>query len=270
VKGSSIPGTGSFQMASIERDHYTSYVNKRKREYLDAVAMDLAIAKHPHKEPVRIVRPVELKGVDKYVEVVIPTIADPATDGVILLNGIKEGTGSFQRIGRNVWMESVRVRGVVRFLNSSGYNVFPSIRLCVVYDRTPSGVQPGFNTIFQITDAAGSDSTPSIHSPVALEYTKRFRVLADWTVDHHGCFNDSLTADVDFSIKDIPFDKYIPLKNLESQYSDVDSTIADISTGGLYLIFRTNYQLIGSAGPPIVYSAYQEMHRTVVRLRYRD
>jgi len=269
VKGSSIPGTGSFQMASIERDHYTSYVNKRKREYLDAVAMDLAIAKHPHKEPVRIVRPVELKGVDKLIEQTVPNLAATATDGVILLNGIKEGTGSFQRIGRNVWMESVRVRGVVRFLNSSGYNVFPSIRLCVVYDRTPSGVQPGFNTIFQITDAAGSDSTPSIHSPVALEYTKRFRVLADWTVDHHGCFNDSLTADVDFSSLDIPFDKYIPLKNLESQYSDVDSTIADISTGGLYLLFRTTNQVI-SVPEPLAYSVYQELHQCYVRLRYRD
>jgi len=271
VKGTSIPGTSSFQMASIERDHYSDYVNKRKREYLDAVALDLAVNRHPHKEPVRVVRPVELKGVDKFVEETIPSILGLPSEGVILLNGIKEGTGSFQRIGRNIWMESIRVRGAVRYINESGYNLFPTVRMIIVYDRTPSGVQPGFQNIFQSTDATGTDSTPSIDTGIALEYTKRFRVLADWTVAHPGSgYTDSQTADITYSSLDIPFDKYVPLKNLETQYTDVDSTIADISTGGLYLIYRSNGQYIVSSGPPVVWGYYQELHRCVCRLRYRD
>jgi len=254
-------------MASIERDDYSSYVNKRKREYLDAVAMNLAIAKHPHKESMRIVRPVELKGVDKFVDEVIPTLSVGGS-GTILINGIREGTGSFERIGRNIWMESVRIRGCVRFFNIADYQSYPCIRCIIVYDRTPSGVQPGFSTIFQITDSGGSDSTPSIFTPIALEYTKRFRVLADWVVENPPGF-PTTSASVPRSITDVSFDKYIPLKNLESQYSGVGNDITDISTGGLYFIYRTNFYT--PAVPPVLDDpVYQEIHQSVIRLRYRD
>jgi len=219
VKGTSIPGTGSFQMASIERDSYGEYVAKRKAEYLNSIEKSAKrdYFSHPHKEPVRIVRPVELKGVDVHPSSTrVPSVDDMSTTvGVRLLNGINEGTASYQRIGRNVWMESVRVRGWIHFTFESGTNIFPYVRFVIVYDRTPSGVQPPFNEVFQITTAAGVDSTPHLFTPIAFESTKRFRVLADWEVQSRP-FNTVATVPVDGYCSDyIPFDKYIPLKNLE-------------------------------------------------------
>lgn len=270
MKGSLIPGTGSFEMASVERDHYASYVNKRKREYLDAVAMDLAIARHPHKEPVRVVRPVELKGVDIHMDERIAHLTQHTSSvGVQLLNGITEGTGSFQRVGRNVWMESVRVRGYVIFNFEPLYTELPVLRFVIVYDRTPSGLQPKFQDVFQITDATGTDSTPTLFSPVALEHTKRFRVLSDWTMEcpppyMAGPLPGGITV---LSVR-VPFDKYIPLKNLESQYSNTQADITAISTGGLYLYsVTTNNRVNGS--PPPNYHVDQELN-CIVRLRYRD
>jgi len=257
-------------MASIERDHYSDYVNKRKREYLDAVALDLAINRHPHKEPVRVVRPVELKGVDHHEFHFVPLLSgQTATDGVLLINSIREGTGSFERIGRNVWMESVRVRGFIRFFFQPEANFFPYIRLIIVYDRTPSGAQPVFSDVFQITDSGGSDSTPAMYCPVAFENTKRFRVLSDWEVQCPSVFTQGTLPGTatDYHL-DVPFDKYIPLKNLESQYSGTGVGISNISTGGLYLFYITSYQLVNGSPPPDRFM-YSDMD-CIVRLRYRD
>lgn len=162
----------------------------------------------------------------------------------------------------------MRIRGICRFTWRLYQTKFPLVRMCIVYDRAPNGVQPGFHDIFQNTNINGIDSTPSILCAVALEHTKRFRVLADWVVDTSNGIPISTSNTIDNHV-DVPFDKYVPLKNLEAQYNEATSDIDAISTGGLYFIVRSSFQQFDTGSPPAL-DVYQELHTTCIRLRYRD
>ena len=135
--------------------------------------------------------------------------------------------------------------------------------MLVVWDKQPSGAAiPSFDSIFGITAQDGTESCPDITCPLRYDNMDRYRVLRDKVFDLNvGVV--SATGTTSASQQYCNFDEYVSLKNLESVYSGQSSpmTIADISTGALYVIFRAYYNTASSS---------QAAVDGVARLRYTD
>lgn len=198
------------------------------------------------------------KGVDA-------TIADNAVlsttntnDNILVLNLIQIGSASYNRIGRTTHLKSVRLTGSVRYTETNtpadiSGNIF---RMALVWDQQPGDTIPTFDTIFGITDQAGTE-TSSVLAPPRYDNMARFRVLMDRKYDLN--VNASATTSVE---KLLHFDEYVKLRGLESNYKSTTdpATIANISTGALYLIYRKT--AIGNT--------VQVPGVSVMRLRYTD
>lgn len=191
----------------------------------------------------------ELKGIDSNLEI----LNGPAgggilsttntNDGIDVVNAIDPGSASYNRIGRKIHMKSLRIKGTVqtRFVNepTDGDLVGNSVRIVVVYDKQPSDVLPSFDDIFGRTVQDGTESTVFLDN-LRYDNTGRFKVLHDEVM----CMNPQLfnnaggSDDAHYTL--CYFDKYIDLKNKVTVYSgqSIPTTIADISTGALYVIAR--------------------------------
>jgi len=168
------------------------------------------------------------------------------TNGFIsVLNLIQPGSGSWNRIGKKTHLKSCRLVGKIEF------NIFPSfatgvsnetfVRMVLVWDKQPSGgAIPAFDTIFGITGQTGAESCPQITCPLRYDNMDRFRVLRDMIIqpNWNGVVSFGTSPGC---IMQVDIDEYVKLPNLESVYSGQTNpmTIADISTGALYVVFRT-------------------------------
>lgn len=187
--------------------------------------------------------PRELRGVDIPISLTIGNVlATTSTNGgVQLLNGIQQGSASFNRIGRKVLLKSLRMKIIwtlSQFANGTtgDYNG-NLLRIVVVWDKQPSGVQPTYDTIFGRTNDAGTESA-QVFDSLRFDNTGRFKVLSDKVYECNP--KAGLVANGDFCNYRYFCDEYIKLKNLETVYSGSTNpaSIADISTGGLYVYFR--------------------------------
>jgi len=186
----------------------------------------------------------ELRGIDVLLALT-PIINTTNTNGSsFMLNGTNQGSASWQRIGNKIAMQSLRIRGrltttftPVTTTASTGAQV---IRMVVVYDKTPSGSLPAWDTIFgTITNEGGVAS--NVLASLLLTRTKRFRVLKDCVYAHSAAAGGS-GGTVNATQIDQYLDEFIPLKGLETQYTASNTTpvIGDISSGGLYVYFRAS------------------------------
>jgi len=215
-------------------------------------------------------RPGELKGMDTSLGY-SPVIATTNTNaGIFLVNGVREGSSSWARIGRKISMKSLRIRG------TAALNIGPfattadrfgnTLRMIVVYDSQPNSAAalPVFEDIFNNLNNAGGAS-PSVLAPLNFANTYRFRVLRDCmftlnpdAVPAGGTENDTYMR--------VHFDEYVRM-NLDTQFSRTQvpptaMTITDISAGSLYVIFRAISNL------PETFWAIDGV--THCRLRYSD
>lgn len=186
----------------------------------------------------------ELKGIDINLGQ-SPVVATTNTvDNITIVNLVREGSGAWARVGRKILMKSLRVKG------TAALNIGPTattsdrygntLRMAVVYDRQPSGSLPTFEDIFNNQNYSGGYD-PSVLAPLRFTNTFRFQVIRDTlmtlnpeAIPSGGTENDTYMR--------CHFDEYIRL-NLETQYSGTQEiptnmTIADISSGALYVIFR--------------------------------
>lgn len=186
----------------------------------------------------------ETKGVD--ISLVQANVLNTTNSnaGSTVLNLVAPGTGSYNRVGRKISMKSVRLTGTATFISSpnaaTGNKVSSVVRMVVVYDNQPSGAIPTFDTIFGKTTQDGTESTTYMD---ALKYDNmgRFRVLRDVMLTATLAANTAGgTANTNYL--DYCFDEYIKLGGLETVYSGQSSpcSIADISSGGLYVFFRAD------------------------------
>ena len=82
--------------------------------------------------------------------------------GIFLLNGIQEGVGSWNRIGRYIWNKSIELDLNLQWKSSntasdSVQDTAQWVRCTVVWDKQPNNSAiPTFNTIFGATDQTGS------------------------------------------------------------------------------------------------------------------
>ena len=112
----------------------------------------------------------EKKGVDIDVSNAAIPFTTGTNDGILALNLIQQGSGSWNRIGRKTHLKSLRIKGQVTFAATRGAAstvlTLPSWRAVVVWDTQPSGnALPTFDSIFGITTQSGAESCPDITCP---------------------------------------------------------------------------------------------------------
>lgn len=216
----------------------------------------------------------ELKGMDTDVDYdrgeVLSTTNTNA--GIFVLNLIQQGSGSWERIGKKVHLKSIRINGTAKFryskITTSSNLLGSCMRMCVVWDKNPnSGTIPTFDTIFGKTSQAGGESTTYLDG-LKYDNTGRFRVLRDWKIvcsPNTTPFTDGTGGD-DNSIEAVYyFDEFVKLKNKVCVFSGQSDpmTIADISSGALYLVARADVNTADSL-------AEWAVENSVARLRYKE
>jgi len=198
-----------------------------------------------------------------------PLLASVSTNGgCAVLNCVQPGNGSWNRVGRRIKMQSLRLRGAVETLSDNAGGAAATrgalIRLVVVYDKNVSGTPgtiPLFNQIFGTTDQLGNE-TGAVFDALRWDNTGRFRVLRDMTFNTNP--NSIPAAAEEGAVNKQAFDEFIDLKGLETVFSGQSNpcTIADISSGALYLYARMDVATTNSVSILITESNS--------RLRYTD
>lgn len=239
--------------------------NKRARKGTAPVAsasMKAAVA-----QAVR--RAGEKKGVDTPLTVAAIVATTNTNDDCQVLNLIQQGAGSWNRIGRKVNLLSVRLRGTARYVSAvavtSGDLNANTMRMVVVWDKQPSGAAiPTFDTVFGLTSQTGAE-TSTFLAPVRYDNMDRFSVLRDIVIPMNPQLWNNEGGSTDASRQDFAFDEFIKLGGREVVYaSQTDPlTIADISTGALYVYFRADAQVAGINEIAIDADSF-------ARLRYTD
>lgn len=192
-----------------------------------------------------VARAGEIKGMDTSIANASIVSSTNTNGSANVLNLVQAGTGSWNRVGKKIRMKSLRLSGVATFsitpTFATGASQDTSIRMVVVYDKQPSGAAlPSFDTIFGSTDQSGTESTITIFDPPRYDNMERFTVLRDCKIDNPDmavpAFGSGPTQ-----TNPVVFDEFIKLKGIDTVYSgqSVPMTISDISTGGLYVYFRS-------------------------------
>jgi hypothetical protein len=193
-----------------------------------------------------------------------------------VLNLVQTGNGSWNRNGRKISLKSVRIRGT--FMTSiaaqatTGVIAEQVIRMVVVWDAQPSGnAIPTFDTIFGRTV---QDSTESCKFLDSLRYdnTDRFRVLRDCVYNVGTTFHNAEGGTLDENHIRTPFDEFIDLKNRTTVFSGQSApmTIADISSGALYVYYRALHHNGETPGPDASAITTSVGSHSYARLRYYD
>jgi len=206
-----------------------------------------------------------LKGVDTLLSL-SPIIATTNTNGAcFLLNGIAPGSGSFNRVGRKTSLKSLRIKGGITFTmtpTAAGVVNHNAVRMVIVWDKQPnSGSLPTFDTIFGYTLQDGTEASLTWAQP-RYDNLERFQVLKDKAID----VQTEPAGVVTTGVVDqwVSIDEYIGLGGRQTTFSGQSApcTVADISTGALYVYFRAQNNAASATA--------QVDADTVARLRYMD
>jgi len=180
-------------------------------------------------------------GEAKYMDTPLTQAAVLATTntnaGIVTVNLIDPGSASFNRIGRKLILDSLRVqlRATFTSLQTGGITRGGVLRMVIVHDKQPAGVLPTFDSIFGRTVQNGTEST-QFTDPLKYDNMNRFKILRDrlYTINPQIETNTGNYEVVD--------DVYLKLGRIQSVYSgqSIPQTIADLSSGAVYVIFRAD------------------------------
>lgn len=193
------------------------------------------------------------------------TINLTTNTNVFLLNGVQEGAGFYNRIGRKIVMKSLEMTG---FLGPSGNaTTGPDyIRWAIVYDRQPSGAAlPSYDTIFKDYDQNSTAYVTNM-SNINPDNRERFIVLRDFQsqmpVQTAVGTNPGAMAVSILDNKKNLLKEFIKLRDLETHYgvNAIPLVIASITTGSLLLVTQGE-ETLGTQG----WSLHAKF-----RLRYTD
>lgn len=210
----------------------------------------------------------EKKGVDTSLSLT-PVIATTNTNASsFVLNLVQQGAGSWNRVGRKINLLSVRLRGTATFTIgptvTTGNLLSNTMRMVVVWDKQPSGAAiPTFDAVFGKTAQDGTESCTFL-DPVRYDNMDRFAILRDVVCAKSATAvlttGTSNQLDMNFD-----FDEFVKLGGREVVFSGQSApmTIADISTGALYVYFRTEFNTASTNFVGI------DAH-SMARLRYTD
>lgn len=171
------------------------------------------------------------------------------TGTVTVLNGMAQGTSQSTRIGNKITMRSCYLR--YRVTNSAATTGALMFRVMVIYDTQTNATTPALSDILQTGPA---DPTMRVMN---LANRDRFKILYEDTFTPVGTVVSDTTGVTEFQEYR---QKYLKL-NLDTIYNNTSGgTVADIQTGGLFLVTMSNFPT-GASEPTGV---------ATVRIRYTD
>lgn len=254
-----------------------------KRRYSSAQIGWTSAAARPYKRP-RVVRraPIqrkpmilykrprgELKGVDTALTG-STWLNISNTNGLCdVLNLVQEGNGSYNRIGRKIKLRSLRIRGTVKAtlaeeaVTGNFYGI--TGRMVVVWDKSPNGASiPTFDTIFGYTEQDGTEVGVNEFAPLRYDNTSRFSVVRDKCFVLNPVGDNNSGGAQDRMNVSMYIDEFINLKNRETSFNSTANpmTIANISTGALYIYYRADYNTANTTT--------LNLSNGIARLRYTD
>jgi len=187
---------------------------------------------------------VEKKGVDTPLDFTTIVSTTNSNGSAACLNLIQAGTGSFNRVGRKVHLQSLRVRGELLWTlapqsTTSNYTG-NTVRMVVVWDRQPSdSAIPTFDTVFGVTGQDSSE-TSSFLNPVKYDNMDRFSVLRDCVVTFEPPIYNAAAGTQNRVQVRKTFDEFIKLNGKETVYSATTNPlqVTAIASGSLLIYFR--------------------------------
>ena len=220
----------------------------------------------PRQVRVPAARPLgEKKGMDTAISFGFITSTVNDNSGMIVLNLIQQGAGSWNRVGRKVNLRSLRIRGDIIHQQTTevatGVTRGQTVRCVVVWDKQPSsGTIPQWQDMFGFTAQDGTEGT-SMYAPIRYDNMDRFSILRDVTYDPQP---GAKSGDPDVVTYYNTIDEYIRLGDRECVFSGQSNpmTIADISSGAIYFCVRAKNSNVN-----ITQSSINNM---TARLRYTD
>lgn len=173
----------------------------------------------------------------------------------LTVNGIAQGDGQSQRIGKEVTLTSVQVEGC--FMPQNELVEAQRVRMLLVWDESPNSTAA---TIDQILQTSGPNAAFAFMN---LSYRQRFRILAEETftigfVKEYGTAPDVIRYTISPVTANVS--RYVKL-NHKCVYSGTTNSATSIATGALYLL------VVGSCG---VLGPRAITFNCNVRVRYTD
>lgn len=156
----------------------------------------------------------EYKNVDVATSAVLP-LSSNAFIAPFLLNGIAQGIGNSERVGRRATMKSLLYRLQFSTSTGSSTNTFP-VRVLTVYDRQANAASPVAAAVLTPTTFVGN---------MNLSNSDRFLILSD---DIYESSSTGPTHGV----------KYIKM-SLDTLFIGTDATVASISNGAIYCLLAS-------------------------------
>jgi len=188
----------------------------------------------------------EFKSVDTQLESAVCS-----NDGItpILLNGIARGDEINQRNGREVTIKSIELRYMIESEAASG--PVTSCRVMLVYDKQTNGAAL---TSQLVLNGTGDARTP--FQPRNLENRKRFWILYDEMFDIGALGQAAAVGSIPRQPR-----KFYRRITLPTVFNSGDAgTVADITTGSLYLLAFTDVSAGGT----------EALLEGMCRVRYQD
>jgi len=187
-----------------------------------------------------------LKAVDTLTGTNIGSIVATTTTNadIDVLNLIQVGSAQYNRVGKVIQMQSVRLFGTITFslgpVATTSDLIISPLRVALVYDKQPSGVLPIFSDIFGSIGQTGTEGS-TVYDKLNLDNTGRFKVIRDWIIKPiPGVISTQGTTNLNAT--SYFMDEFVKLKKLKTNFSATSNpaVIGDISSGGLYVVMRSN------------------------------
>lgn len=212
---------------------------------------------------------VEKKGVDTPLNSTPIVATVNGNENTTCVNLIQQGAGSWNRVGRKVQLQSLRIRGELEWtLDSavtSGDYKGNVVRMVVIWDKSPNDVStPTPDLVFGVTGQDGSE-TCTFLNPVRYDNMDRFSVLRDCVITLEPPMYNAAAGTSNIVLVRRAFDEFIKLNGKETTYSGNTNplTTASLTTGGLYVMFRAAENTSGTNFVGVSNNSF-------ARLRYTD
>lgn len=165
------------------------------------------------------------------------------------LNAPANGTSEFERVGNHIVVRNLTVHGVLKLTNDADStpanlsSMRNRVRWVIVYDRQSNGLAPLWLDLFQ---------SASVDTFRNLDQVDRFVVLKDKTIKVDGRYWEvagGTTNRVGSYLIPIRFNKKLKLPaDFKTSGAAAPNVVADVKTGGIYLMTIAETSLAGSAG----------------------
>lgn len=164
------------------------------------------------------------------------------------INGVGQGTGPSDRVGRNILLTSIQWRYALKLpsVSSAAVQTGDSVRLIIFLDKQCNGEDAGVTDIFDITN---------IHSFLKLTNTDRFEILFDklHDINYGGLTGGGFTFDQAGVIQNYSMKIAV---NVNIEFSGATGLIDNIRSNNIGILF------ISQEGNTDL--------RSVLRIRYFD